>query len=1230
MALSAAELQRRHALEGAPDPFPSLSEPGNQGPKQQEKRAPAAVDTQSEDAFPSLASATPGPPAQTQSAWGNGPRIKAPVVPKVPVFTESFNLAAMDLSNAGRDGKAASLGEVMKTVMAKYKVKIDASANQRTRQTTFHIKAESEKELDKAKRSLLALTSPVIKLTIHAPLSTIPSIIGTKGANLKRIRDQTSVRVDIKRDAPSAQANGDASSKASPIDEDEEEPTVPVELSGPQPLAYEAQEMLYQIIRERAANITSRVKDIPAHILPFVVTRRASFIAAAEGGYVNLALDQPAREITITGDREAVTRVAESIKTTIEFLKSVVTSLKMNLPKRQHRLLSGQAAEQVMAKAKCSVTVPPHNEAGDEVTVWGEAADLPQGLSAVMEQANSKYIHEFPLPGPISFSKELVAYISHVDYVKTLQSGNEEVEVYLPSTDSNQSSLSIDLIGDKSQTDVVVKKLSGLIGKLFGATRSLNIDWLLHRIIQGKNEKKIEGYHGSHNVLVYFPAESAETSSVLLVYDPFSPKASPAPDVKKKHLDHVEKELSKMAKDAADVKTVKIDVEKKWHEAVGGTTLNKIIGEDTTLSFKFGAEAGEGTEDVIVVRGLRPDVDRVVKEINQIVEDAKEDHILSSYFTEFEIDKEYVGRVVGSQGAGINRLRDQLHVKVDVSDEGDDKGASKKRGTTGQKSKITITGRKENAEEAKQRILAQVERIADETSETIKIPAQYHSSLIGQGGKYAIRLEEKYAVKITFPRSSSDSGEGRTREPLKADEVLLKGGKKGVAQAKSELLDALEFEKENNHSLSFTIPTRAVAKVLGRGGTTINEIKDNTGANIDVEKGYSDTTEITLKGTKQAITEAKAAILAISDQVGEETTETITIESKYHRAIIGAGGQGLRELIAKCDGPTDSKTQAGLIRFPRQGETGDEVRLRGEPKLVAKLKAELESLAASFRDRVIFGVEVPAAQHRALIGRGGAHLNEVQDKFSVQIQIPGSRSYGQIGEPQNSEDLEDVDAANIVKVTGSRSNVDAAIAHLKSNVKPPPSDAVTKDITVPLKYHQSISQQGNFFRTLRSFGVTVDHSAMPTKAALPSPPAPDGASEARIDDPVDAEVPSFQWQVVENYKDVDEGDSTWTLKGKDDASLAKAEKLVIQGIENAAKKTHVGYLTLADRSSFPRIVGTRGANVARLRDESGADITVGRENNVIVIIGSQAEVENAKTAILELAGSRGQGRRRND
>ena len=127
----------------------------------------------------------------------------------------------------------------------------------------------------------------------------------------------------------------------------------------------------------------------------------------------------------------------------------------------------------------------------------------------------------------------------------------------------------------------------------------------------------------------------------------------------------------------------------------------------------------------------------------------------------------------------------------------------------------------------------------------------------------------------------------------------------------------------------------------------------------------------------------------------------------------------------------------------------------------------------------------------------------------------------------------------------------------------------------------------------------MDHSVQPTKSAIPVR----NESSARIDD-TSADTNGVEWEVVPNYQDSEEGDSIWTLKGRDQASLHKAESLIKEAIENAARMSRVGFLTLADRTMFPRIVGSRGANVARLRNETGADITVSRENNTIVIIGA--------------------------
>ena len=69
---------------------------------------------------------------------------------------------------------------------------------------------------------------------------------------------------------------------------------------------------------------------------------------------------------------------------------------------------------------------------------------------------------------------------------------------------------------------------------------------------------------------------------------------------------------------------------------MGPDDVCRVIGEEKALSVKVGAEANDpSTEDVILVRGASAEVDRAVKEILKIVEDAKNDLILSSYVRSF-------------------------------------------------------------------------------------------------------------------------------------------------------------------------------------------------------------------------------------------------------------------------------------------------------------------------------------------------------------------------------------------------------------------------------------------------------------------------------------------------------------------------------------------------------------------------------------------------------------------
>jgi len=284
--------------------------------------------------------------------------------------------------------------------------------------------------------------------------------------------------------------NESASGTAAPVDE-EDEVLVPITITGPQPLAYEAQAMINDIISARTSRSTQRVKNIPDHILPFVIARRAPFIEAAQGGEINLILNAPEREITVSGDREAVVRVVETIQATIEAFQSLLIPVKIPLPKRQHRLLIGKALEEIMAKSQCSVVIPEPHEQSEEVVVYGKQGDISTGLGVVMEKANSQYIYELPLPGPITVSRQLLAYITRINYPETLSTDHPDISVFMPSAIAIDQAavLNIDIVGEKPLVDAAVRQVSEFLDKLVGATREVSIDWLIHPVIMGRHEK---------------------------------------------------------------------------------------------------------------------------------------------------------------------------------------------------------------------------------------------------------------------------------------------------------------------------------------------------------------------------------------------------------------------------------------------------------------------------------------------------------------------------------------------------------------------------------------------------------------------------------------------------------------------------------------------------------------------------------------------------------------------
>eukprot|EP01097_Dermamoeba_algensis_P012140 TRINITY_DN98_c0_g1_i6.p1 TRINITY_DN98_c0_g1~~TRINITY_DN98_c0_g1_i6.p1 ORF type:complete len:390 (-),score=120.83 TRINITY_DN98_c0_g1_i6:815-1984(-) len=100
--------------------------------------------------------------------------------------------------------------------------------------------------------------------------------------------------------------------------------------------------------------------------------------------------------------------------------------------------------------------------------------------------------------------------------------------------------------------------------------------------------------------------------------------------------------------------------------------------------------------------------------------------------------------------------------------------------------------------------------------------------------------------------------------------------------------------------------------VIGKKGATIEDIKKNSGAIIEVPKPGSNSDQVVIKGRPEAVEKAKELITKLTRKNPEErfaasesdsdatTTEvSLPIPKDKHRYVIGKGGKNLRELEEK-------------------------------------------------------------------------------------------------------------------------------------------------------------------------------------------------------------------------------------------------------------------------------------------------------------------------------------------
>ncbi|KAI4735409.1 hypothetical protein E4T50_14070 [Aureobasidium sp. EXF-12298] len=1227
-------------------------------------KKPSVLDTQSEELFPSLGASKPrssaGPslwskkPAAVANANGlkNGQVANnAPSRSSTPAsglatpassaagfrgvslpgrHTEAISFAPSQLAQSKDLKKPVS--EILRDINKRSKAKVEMSQGAggsyafRATGSTPNDVRETLKEVARQLGSRQSVKVPV-------PLSVRPHIIGRGGANITALSQKTGAKIQVPR-----QDDLDTF-------DDDDSATIDVLIEGDAVAAEMARQEIEKIVNERTSSINLRLKDIPAEFYPFLAGAHNSRVGDLESGrdlrvqiphyhtWVEQAPAQPAAyrqppafvpqaslPIQIAGDRLAANEARAQLERQVEQLRRELVSDQVAIERGRHQFIVGDRGTSLhdfLAETGCAVILPPDAEDDENLTIVGPADRLDEGLNKVMELASSMAMasvdisRSFPNAplGAQAHARNVTKYLQQRRAIQDLErlynarivastarNGPTAWEVY--SRDGKNTM--------KARSDI----MNLISGHPPTRLNPVQVHPFYHQHLRQSAGSQIRDQFGVHMVV---PDESDSDDEILLVYEgPSSaseyqlprrqPAANEAQDFERA-LKEAQQHILGLLSGQQEIVSRDVEAPSKFHDKIRrhvDREQSSLPSGQIPIQVLFGGQAArKAPAQGFSVRGPSDRADALVESLLAFIEQEKQDELERGFTLEFDFPQKFANILIGKKGENIRKLREEFDVDIQVND-----------------GKVELKGPQAKANACKAHILALGKKLEDEATHVIKVKPQYHKDLIGTKGSMVNRLQDRYNVRINFPRSNNTEdddaveGENSRRSNQAPDEVVIKGPKRGADEAREELLNLLQYTMDTSHTATVSVQQSQLPSLIGSRGSELDALRLATGAHIDVPNSReaaddSGRVEIKIKGSKKAVEDAKKQIEEAAKVYDSTVTRTLDIEKKHHRNIIGGGGANIRNIVVKAGGPDDRQKLARMVRFPRAEAEGNTIRVEANQAIADKIIEAIQAQVSELESQTTQIIEISPEKHPKLIGRGGDIRKKIESEFGIQLDIPKQSVTG----PERSR----------VKLVGRAENIEKAKEHIETLTK----DAESTDIQVPLKFHHAIADNGQFFRRLRSdLKVSVDHKgerppqrpeALSTrKAGSGMPLITDDATAGASDDNV-------SWVVHNLHESAPEGNITWALSGASTESLEKASARVKKALADAQKLTHAGFLVLPDPSSYRRVVGPQGSTINDIRAKTGTKIQVPKAQSgdeAIEITGTQDGVENAKEMIL--------------
>jgi len=698
-----------------------------------------------------------------------------------------------------------------------------------------------------------------------------------------------------------------------------------------------AKQDIEKIVNEHTSSANTRLKNIPPEYYPFLNAHPRTN-ALREGRDLKMQIPQyhtwneqpppqaPADRkpaafsaqaglpIQLSGERQAVAEARAEIERQMQELERQLTLEQMAIERGRHQFIVGNMGTSLndfLAETGCSVIMPPPGDDSEMLTVVGPADRIEEGMNKIMDLASSMSMasadiakqHANAPRGAQAHARDVTRYLQQRQGIEELERMHN-ARIMPDSTGAWQIYARDGKNAMKARSDIM-NLISGHPPTRF---HPVEVDPFYHEHLRQQAASNIRDQHG---VRVILP-EDGDEGPVLLVFEDRAPspeyqlprRQPTAQDAQafEQALQQAQQEILSLISGREEIVSREVDAPVKFHDKIRRHVdrhhSSQPEGFIPTQVMYGGPRQPQQQRRAptpnVNLRGPQNDVDALMQSLLAFIEQEKQDESERGFTLSFDFPQKFANHLIGRRGENINRLREEFDVDIQLND-----------------GKCEIKGPEAKANACKKHILEMGKKLEDEAEHHLNIPSQYHRDLIGYQGTQVNRLQDRYGVRVNFPRNrggdddASEAGEsvaGRRPNNQLPHEVIIKGPTKGADACREELLSLLQYVKDNSFSATVQVAQNQIPSLIGAGGKEMESMRLETGAQIDVPNareaaGPGGRAEIKIKGSKKAVEEAKKLIEEKAKVFDNTVTRNLEIERRHHRLIIGAQGMQLSFLL---------------------------------------------------------------------------------------------------------------------------------------------------------------------------------------------------------------------------------------------------------------------------------------------------------------------------------------------